>query len=301
MHSHSFRDNSGFAGRRVLVVGMGNSAMDIAVESSWVAERTLLSSRSGSRIVPKYLFGRTADTITSPFIARVVPWQVRQPLSHLLLRVAVGPVESYGLGRPTRGLLEDHPTISDTILTRITHGEVVPKPGIAELAGDGVRFGDGSVERVDVIVWCTGYQVTLPFFEPGLLDAPPDQMLLYKRVFHPELDSLFFVGLVQSTGSAIPIVEQQGRLVAAHLAGRYALPEPAEQRAEVVRARAHAVRRYGQLKRPAMRIEFDEYMHEIQREARKGERRARRRGWQRPLRRRASAPADAPAQPAPAS
>lgn len=283
LHAHDFRDNERFAGRRVLVVGMGNSAMDIAVEASWVAERTLLSVRSGSHVVPKYLLGRPADQVTSPLVARRVPWRARQAASHLLLRLAVGRPQRYGLPAPAGGLLQDHPTISDTILSRLTHGEVVPRPAVAALEGGRVRFADGSAEEVDVIVWCTGYHVAIPFLDPGLLGAPPDELLLYQRIFHPELPDLFFIGLIQSTGSAIPIVERQAALLADHLAGRCALPDPARRRAHEERRLRDAVRRYGERKRPAMRVDFDRYMHELRRESARGRRRAAARGWAPPL------------------
>ena len=117
--------------------------MDIAVESSTVGESTFLSTRRGTRIVPKYVFGKPADQVTSPTMARL-PWQLRQPLTHALLRLAVGKPETYGLPAPATGFLRDHPTISDAVLSRLTHGEIEPKPGIESLDGDGVVFEDGS-------------------------------------------------------------------------------------------------------------------------------------------------------------
>src|SRR3954451_4717359 len=258
LHAHDYRDAESFAGRRVLVVGMGNSAMDIAVDASYVAESTLLSARRGTHIVPKFLFGKPSDQISGKLAARV-PWRVRQRLSEALLRVAVGEVTSYGLPRPEQGLFEVHPTLSDSILSRINHGDVTPKVGIARLDGDNVVFTDDSRERVDVIVWCTGYVPVLPFLDEGLLGAEPEDLPLYERIFHPAIEDLFFVGLLQSTGSVLPLVEAQGRIVAEHLAGRYALPVVREQRAAVERAHAAAVERWGAAARPYMRVDFDEF------------------------------------------
>ncbi len=274
VHAHDYREASELAGRRVLVVGMGNSAMDIAVESSTVARRTLLSTRRGTRIVPKYVFGKPADQVTSPTMARV-HWRLRQPLTHLLLRVAVGKPETYGLPAPAAGFLRDHPTISDAVLSRLTHGEIGPKPGVRALDGDGVEFADGSREEVDTIVWCTGYRVTVPYLDDALLEAPPDQLSLFKRMFHHELDDLFFVGLVQTTGSAIPVVERQSEILADHLTGRYALPSPDRRRADASRRRDAAAKRYGERGRPELRVEFDGFMRELAVELRKGRRRAR--------------------------
>src|SRR5919112_2941783 len=122
-----------------MVVGMGNSAMDIASDLSHVAARTFLSVRRGSWVIPKRLLGKPADQVIKPWVAVHVPWRLRQPLSQLLLRITVGPPERYGLPAPERGLFQSHPTISDTILSRISHGRVTPKPGIERLTGDGVR------------------------------------------------------------------------------------------------------------------------------------------------------------------
>ena len=75
LHAHSYVDNSIFAGKRVAIVGMGNSAMDIAVEASYVAERTLLAARQGVWIIPKYLFGKPVDQMRND---PRVPFKVRQ-------------------------------------------------------------------------------------------------------------------------------------------------------------------------------------------------------------------------------
>ncbi|MEV8452520.1 NAD(P)-binding domain-containing protein [Streptomyces sp. NPDC052095] len=272
LHAHDYRGPQPFAGQRVLVVGMGNSAMDIAVDASYVSTGpVLLSARHGTHIVPKYLFGRPADA-TGKALA-VLPWRIRQKVAQTLLRLAVGTPQNYGLPRPAGGLFQNHPTISDTILHRLTHGEVTARPGIQRLDEDRVVFTDHTTEDVDVIIWATGYHVTIPFLDRTWLGDDPETMPLYQRVFHLDDPTLAFVGLMQSTGAALPVVEAQARLVAAHLAGRYALPTPAEQRTAVRRAHAAAVARWGD-RRPAMRIDFDQYVTALPREIRAGTRRA---------------------------
>ena len=277
IHAHDYREPDLVEGRRVLVVGMGNSAMDIAVESSTVAERTFLSTRRGTRIVPKYVFGKPADQVTSPTMARL-HWRLRQPLTHALLRAAVGRPETYGLPAPETGFLRSHPTISDAVLSRLTHGEIQPKPGVQSLAADGVKFADGTREEVDTIVWCTGYRVTVPYLDESVLGAPPADLSLFKRVFHHELDDVFFIGLVQTTGSAIPVVERQSALLADHLTGRYTLPAKARRLADAKRRKRSAVKRYGERGRPHLRVEFDGFMRELETEHERGRRRAARNG-----------------------
>lgn len=273
MHAHDYRDPECFRGKRVMVVGMGNSAMDITVDASYLSDGpVLLSARSGVHIVPKYLFGRPADATGAALAA--LPWRVRQRIAQTMLRLAVGTPESYGLPEPAGGLFQNHPTISDTILHRLTHGEVAPRPGIERFEREDVVFTDGSRETVDIIVWATGYRVTIPFLDAVWLGDDPEAMPLYRRVFHLDDPSLTFVGLMQSTGAALPVVEAQAKLAAAHYAGRYALPTPDRQQASVQAALDAAVDRWGARKRPMMRIDFDQYVAELPREVTAGERRA---------------------------
>jgi hypothetical protein len=203
-----------------------------------------------------------------------VPWRIRQPLSELLLRVTVGPPERYGLPEPSRGLFQDHPTITDTVLSRISHGELTPKPGIASLAGASVAFTDGSEEPVDAIVWCTGYRVSIPFLSEEIVGHDPKELPLYKRIFHLDCPDLFFVGLMQSTGSAFPIVERQAQILAEYLTGEWRLPPPAKQRRDCERRRRYALARWGEHGRPVMRVDFDRFMHELGLELERGRARA---------------------------
>ncbi|MCQ4212523.1 flavin-containing monooxygenase [Streptomyces longispororuber] len=264
MHAHDHRTAEAFRDRHVLVVGMGNSAMDIAVDASHVARGpVLLSARHGVHIVPKYLFGRPSDA-TGGALA-VLPWRLRQRVAETMLRLAVGTPQRYGLPAPAGGLFQNHPTISDTILHRLTHGEVTARPGVERLDGDHVVFTDGRRERVDVIVWATGYRVSIPFLSERWLGADPERLRLYKRVFHLDDPSLCFVGLMQSTGAALPVVEAQAKLAAAHFGGGYALPSPDDQRRAAAHALRAAVERWGE-RRPAMRIDFDQYVADVPRE-----------------------------------
>ncbi|MFF3854581.1 flavin-containing monooxygenase [Micromonospora sp. NPDC002575] len=272
IHSHAYRGPDQLADRRVLVVGGGNSAMDIAVDASHTARRTLLSLRRGVWVVPKHLLGRPSDTLNGA-LARRLPWRLRQRISQALVTAAVGPPTRYGLPAPTHGFLQDHPTLSDALLSRLAHGEIEARPGIAAFHGDRVEFTDGRVDAVDLVVWCTGYRVEVPFLDPALLDAGPDTLPLYRHVFHLDAPGLAFVGLMQSTGAAFPLLEAQARLVAARLAGRYTPPDPAAQRAACRAELRAATARWGH-RRPAMRVDFDVYLAQLGRELAAGARRA---------------------------
>jgi thioredoxin reductase len=159
IHSRHYRTPDPFAGQRVLVLGLGNSACDIATECSRVAGRTLLAVRRGAHIVPKYLFGVPTDHLTLMRLAGLAPLALQSAAVALMVRVARGDVTRYGLPRPDHRILSAPPTVSDSLLSRLEHGDITVKPGIDRFDGDRVCFTDGSSEPVDVVIYC---RATLP-------------------------------------------------------------------------------------------------------------------------------------------
>ncbi len=295
MHSHHYVENTGFRDKNVLVVGIGNSAMDIAVESSFVARRTFLSSRRGAYILPKYLFGRPLDQIGVNALTPILPFTFRRAIFMAMYRIGVGSVQDYGLPEPDHKLGEAHPTISADFLNRIGHGEITWRPNISSLEGDRVRFEDGSVEEIDVIVWCTGYKVTFPFFDEELVSAPDNDLPLFRRVFKPGIENLFFIGLLQPLGAIMPLAEAQGRWVAAYLRGEYHLPPLPEMEADMRRERERMFKRYVASKRHTMQVDFDNYLYDLRKELKAGAARARAAGFRLPVPARARSTEEAPA------
>jgi dimethylaniline monooxygenase (N-oxide forming) len=280
LHAHSYVDNSIFAGKDVVILGMGNSAMDIAVESSYVAANTYLAARKGAWIIPKYVFGKPVDQL--PNNPRV-PFAIRQRMIHQTIKTLTGPPERYGLPRPDHKFGEAHPTVSGRILDRIAHGTIAPKPNIASLKGDRVRFVDGSEVHADVIVYCTGYKITFPFFDADFLAAPDNHIELFRRVFHPDISGLYFIGLLQPLGAIMPLAEAQSAWVGDHLRGEYALPSPSDVRADIARDQAAMRKRYVASKRHTIQVDFTDYLYALEGERRAGAERARARGFALPV------------------
>ncbi len=279
MHAHSYIENSIFAGKRVVVLGMGNSAMDIAVESSYVAESTYLAARQGVWIVPKYIFGKPVDQLRND---PRVPFKVRQRMTQALLRSYAGPPERHGLPKPNHRFGEAHPTVSGRILDRIQHGTITPKPNIAGLDGTKVRFEDASEVEADIIVYCTGYKITFPFFDEQLISAPENHIELFRRVFHPDIPNVQFIGLLQPLGAVMPLSEAQGRWVGDYLLGDYALPSPAEMRADIAADQKAMRERYVASKRHTIQVDFDDYLYALAKERKAGGARARANGYRPP-------------------
>ena len=275
LHAHHYvgDDPAFFAGKRVVVLGMGNSAMEIAVEACATAEATYLAARRGAWVIPKYVFGRPLDQIGTK---AGIPFKVKQKVSTAILRASVGDMERYGLPKPDHGLLEAHPTISADILARLTHGDITPKPNIARLTERTVVFEDGSEVEADVVVYCTGYRVSFPFLDPELVSAPGNDLPLFRRVFHPDVPPLAFIALLQPLGATMPLAEAQSEWVCDLLQGRYALPSREAMLRDIERERARMFTRYVASKRHTMQVDFDDYLADLQRERKAGARRVRR-------------------------
>jgi dimethylaniline monooxygenase (N-oxide forming) len=285
LHAHSYVENSIFAGKDVVVLGMGNSAMDIAVESSYVAANTYLAARKGAWIIPKYVFGKPVDQL--PNNPRI-PFKIRQRMIHQTIKTLTGPPERYGLPKPDHKFGEAHPTVSGRILDRIAHGTIAPKPNIASLEGRRVRFTDGSEVHADVVVYCTGYKISFPFFDADFLAAPENHIELFRRVFHPEIAGLYFVGLLQPLGAIMPLAEAQSAWVGDYLRGEYALPSPAGLHRDIASDQAAMRKRYVASKRHTIQVDFDDYIYALDAERRAGAERARTRGFAVPIPARAS-------------
>ena len=230
MHVHHYREPETLRGKRVLVLGIGNSATDIAVESSRIAEKTFLAMRRGAYVMPKYLNGKPTDEAASTLLTRL-PLPVQRFFMARMLGMTAGDMTAYGLPKPDHKLLEAHPTVSAELLSRLGHGDIAVKPNIDRFAGGRtVRFADGSEEEIDLVVYCTGYKITFPFFDPRLVSAPDNRLPLYRRVVSVEHPGLYFIGFIQPLGAIMPLAEAQAEWVADLLEGRGALPSAAEMR-----------------------------------------------------------------------
>src|SRR5262245_10804939 len=211
-HSRDYQDPVELRGKRVLVVGAGQSAIDLVAESAIVAARTFHSTRRGLFCFPRYLLGRPFEEML----------QSEPPFKPLLAPLLLPLVRR--LGEPpsrcripkvdfSNGFL--HPTVGRDVFRFYLQGDIVHKPDVAELQGRYVRFHDGTQEQIDVVYCATGYRVEYPFIDPKWLNwangAPrPD---LYLHTFPPDAESLFVLGMMQPVGSHWTTYDEQSQLV----------------------------------------------------------------------------------------
>jgi hypothetical protein len=193
-------------------------------------------------------------------------------------------MQRYGLPKPDHRFGDAHPTISGRVLDRLSHGAISYRSNIAALEGRDVRFADGTVENdIDLVVYCTGYKVTFPFFDEYLVSAPNNDLPLYRRLFVPEIPNLFFIGLFQPLGAIMPAAERQGKWVAQYLRGEYALPDHSAMLRDIERERAHMFKRYVASPRHTMQVDYDDFMLAMQREMAAGAERAQAQGFSLPV------------------
>jgi len=266
IHVHHYREPELLEGKRVLVLGIGNSATDIAVEASRIAEKTFLAMRRGAYVMPKYLNGKPTDEAASKVLT-MMPLAVQRFVLNRMLGLTAGDMTAYGLPKPDHKLLEAHPTVSAELLSRLGHGDIEIKPNIDRFTGGRtIRFVDGSEEEIDLVVYCTGYKISFPFFDEELVSARDNRLSLYRRVVSVDHPGLYFIGLIQPLGAIMPLAEAQAEWVADLLGGRGTLPSPNEMRAEISEAEKKMKKRYVASKRHTIQVDFQPYLREIRRE-----------------------------------
>ncbi|WP_254705941.1 flavin-containing monooxygenase [Streptomyces vilmorinianum] len=264
LHSMDFHDGADFAGQRVVVVGLGASAVDIAADLSRHAAQTVLSVRRGLHIVPKQLFGMSVDLIADAPWWNTMSFPEQRRFVEQALFVARGKLGDYGLPEPDHPIFSSAVTISDEILSRIRHGAVIPRPAIDSMDGSRVSFTDGTSVEADAIVYCTGFRMAFPFL-PDKCPAGPRQgaVELYKRVVSPDRPGLHFVGLIRPVGSITRLVEAQARWVARIVAGDITLPSTDLMREEIHTYLSGIEDRYGLTEGASIQVDVGPYLREL--------------------------------------
>ncbi|RMG28769.1 MAG: monooxygenase [Methanobacteriota archaeon] len=260
MHSHYYRTNIPFKDKRVLVVGGGNSACDIAVDISRFAKFTGLSWRRGYYVVPKLLLGMPPDVLNAKI--RWLPEWMRRRMFYLLWKMVVGSNEKYGLPKPDHKLLETHPILNSSLLDRIRHGDINPRPNIERFEGNSVVFTDGSSEEYDAVIFGTGYKINFPFFDYPELDfSEKNYVDLYLKMFHPKFPTLGIIGLVQPQGCIWPLSDTQGQIMANYIVGNYQWPNNIEKRIE--KDRKKTLKKYLKTPRHSTEVDYHEFQKKL--------------------------------------
>ncbi|XP_066532732.1 flavin-containing monooxygenase 5-like [Hoplias malabaricus] len=272
LHSWDYKDPEAFCGKRVLVVGIGNSGGDIAVEISRFAEKTFLSIREGRWVVSRMGTGglpldvvmvrRSFTMLQHLFPRALVNWAVErvynQKYDHRL----------YGLQAQHR-ILDRRPLINDELPARILQGSLQIKPNIREFRGSTVVFDNGAIEEgIDAVVFCTGYKASFPFLPPSINNGPEGELILFRRVFPLSLEhpTLAFIGFLNATGPVMPLAEMQARWVTRVFTGRNHLPPLATMQRIIKKEMKAKIKRYSNPTMAALEVDYVPYIESIAQE-----------------------------------
>jgi hypothetical protein len=279
IHAHSYNtpfDPIDMRDKRVMVVGAGNSAMDIASELSQrsIAKSLVVSMRHGVWVFPKYMKGKPSDKGMMP---PWIPEKIQHWLHEKTFKSEVGPMESYGLPTPDHKPWQAHGTLSTEFLLRAGGGDLTAKKGILRFDGNTVHFVDGSSTDVDVIVWATGYKISFPFFDQPQFTADENNLPppLFKRMLIPGVSNLIYMGLAQPLPTLVNFGEQQSKLLVAYLQGDYALPPEAETRQIIKADDAFYLSKYYGSPRHTIQLNFYHYKDHLAKEIEAGVKRRR--------------------------
>ncbi|KAK6189090.1 hypothetical protein SNE40_005133 [Patella caerulea] len=226
LHSHSYREASKFKGNTVVIVGIGNSAVDIAVDVSKVAKQVFTSTRRGAWVISRTgLWGIPADLLANNRFVFSLPRNILQWLVEKTANLRIDH-KQYGL-EPKHGALGAHPTINDELPFQMLNGKIRIKPNIVQFTEDGIMFEDGSFEKVDALILATGYDYQVKFVDEKVLKIENNRVDLFQYVFPPDLKHATFgmIGLVQSIGAVMPVAEIQARWFIQLLKGNVQLPD----------------------------------------------------------------------------
>jgi cation diffusion facilitator CzcD-associated flavoprotein CzcO len=224
VHSSAYRSPEQLRGRRVLVIGAGNSGCDVAVEAATHAAEAAISVRRGYHFVPKHILGRPADVFAAA--SPPLPAWAEQRVFEWLLRLLLGDLRRYGLPAPDHRIFETHPILNTQLLDRLSHGDLQACPDVSRLDGRRVFFVDGISREVDLIVCATGYRHGVPFLGDGILpdgDVGP----LHLNLLHRRHPSLWVIGHFTTDAGAFPLLDLQAELAARVIAARRREPERA--------------------------------------------------------------------------
>jgi dimethylaniline monooxygenase (N-oxide forming) len=245
VHSHHYRTADPYKGKNVLIVGIGNSAVDIAVDVCKGAKKTFLSTRRSAWVMPKYIMGRPIDHWLAFFSRRLkLPTTWSRTIVKRIAYMVTGDQQRFGIPRPEHAIWREHTTLSQELIPYCGHGWINVKPNIKQLEGTFVSFDDGSREEIDAIIYATGYKTTFPFLSPEVFSVRDGEAVLYRRMLAPERPGLYMLGLIQPVGPTIPLVEVQAKWLASVLADDTALPARDRMEAEVRTHREEIARRY---------------------------------------------------------
>jgi acetylornithine/succinyldiaminopimelate/putrescine aminotransferase/pimeloyl-ACP methyl ester carboxylesterase/acyl carrier protein len=279
IHSKQYRYRHKYQEKKVLVVGVGNSGAQIAVDVSHDAKMTYLSLRRGVYILPHYMFGIRIDKVMGPlndwWVKKILPYPLTGLMFTGLYKLLINKRKQMKMPKPDHLMMSSLPTLSENFNNRIGDGKLQIVPEVRKIEGSMVHLSNGSSIEVDSIIYSTGYQTNFPFLDPEVLKIEDNKIPLFQRVFIPDKDNIAFVGLFQAvTWGFLDMMERQANMVAEHFSGAYRRPTAEVERASIKQEQEVIKREFLATSRNNYEMHGPTYMHKLKLEMKKGRKRA---------------------------
>lgn len=273
VHSHDYREPDRFLGKRICVVGAGNSACDIAADVCVLSDKTVMVARSGVMIAPKLIFGRPFTDTTMVLYKHWFPDRLRRWIISSLVYLFHGRMTDLGF-KPL--VKRAHPTTNAVLVQHIAYQRVLVKVGIERINGKRIHFSDGTSDEFDVLIAATGYLIDLPFLSPSIVPIVNNSIDLYKRILPPDQYGLYFVGFLNSTAHALNrLFEYQSRWICALETGDIVRPSADEMRRDIAAKHDYIHKHFKESPRHTIEEESLLYMRELDRQMPRRKRKAR--------------------------
>lgn len=226
LHTSAYKSATQLAGKRVLIIGAGNSGCDIAVDAVHSAASVEMSVRRGYYFVPRYLFGRPSDTLNQ---GRPLPARIKQFIDKRVLQAFTGDPVRFGFPKPDYKLYESHPIVNTLILNHLGQGDLAIRPDVDRFDGRTVHFRDGTSGEYDTVLLATGYTLDYPFVSRTDLNWRGYSPRLYLNVFPPAFNGLYVMGMIEASGIGWQGRYEQAELIAEYLSALQRAPERAAE------------------------------------------------------------------------
>ncbi len=225
LHTSAYKSASQLTGKRVLIIGAGNSGCDIAVDAVHHAASVDMSVRRGYYFVPRYLFGRPSDTLNQ---GKPLPAPIKQFVDKRVLQAFTGDPVRFGFPKPDYKIYESHPIVNTLILNHLGQGDLGIRSDIDRFDGRTVHFRDGSSGEYDLVLLATGYTLDYPFVDRTALNWKGWSPQLYLNVFPPSFNGLYVMGMIEASGIGWQGRYEQAELIAQYLSATERHPERAD-------------------------------------------------------------------------
>ncbi|KAL0942994.1 dimethylaniline monooxygenase [Colletotrichum truncatum] len=262
-HSHYYRKPTPLEGKKVVIVGLGPTAIDLACEIGPLAKDLRIVNKRGAWVLPRFILGKPTEALNSRASATWLPFSVQAFLFKQVFNNLVG--KQPAVLQPSHHIMAQNAAVRSDFTEKLKSGVFnLHRSDITSFTESGVLLDDGTTLEADVVILSTGYHhADYPFLPPGTIeskDAPAPHIDLYKHIVPPRAKNLFIMGNVEVVGPASAIIEGQARWITAVLQGTIQLPNEEDMMKDIRAFRAWQAKHFINSARHIISVELNSYV-----------------------------------------